>query len=399
LKKGTLKRARNYQPAIMAVIFIILFFLKPPSIVKAQTKNQNNNFDHKLYSSNIFLEAKCHYGFIVPHHIGMQVYNSHFPSFEISLAKQTFGEKLWEQMYKYPIKGVSIYYSSLGSSPYLGDVFAAYPYISFPLIKGAKNSLLLKTGVGIAYLTKKFDRINNYKHLAIGSHLNAAINIMLLYSYEINSFNILSLSAGLTHFSNGANKLPNYGLNIPSIALSYAHRPEKKNRNIRKRLYSPVKPYEFDIRKYIDFYFCLETGFKDMEAILGESYQVFGFNANILKAISYKSSFGLGFDITYDASDAGILEKKQIHYDHKSELIKTGINIAYQIRLSKLAFVFNHGYYLSGKEKSDGSVYQKVNLKYALTGQLFANMNLKVHWGKADFIGWGLGYHLKYDYD
>jgi len=128
---------------------------------------------HKFRGSNLLLEGRVNYGFLANHHLFMKIFNSHFPAFELNLGKETFGEQRWQWMYGYPIIGVSYWYSHLGNSPLLGSSHAVFPYVNYPLVRNLKHEFNFRLGLGLAYLTKKFDRLDNYKYLAIGSHINA----------------------------------------------------------------------------------------------------------------------------------------------------------------------------------------------------------------------------------
>lgn len=355
-------------------------------------------YKHPFYGSNICLETRLYYGFIINHHVGMEIYNSHFPSLEINISKATYGQKFWEQMFDYPWIGASYWYSALGSSPYLGSMHALFPYINFPLFRADKLTFTFRLGAGIGITTKKFERINNYKHLALGSRLNFAGNLLLELKYQVSDYWTCSFAAALTHFSNGSVKLPNYGLNLPAITFGTAYWLNKPNKPIEKKLYTPTKPFDFHVTRQIEFQIAGIIGFKNLKSIFGDQYYVYALHGHVLKRVTYKSKFGIGFDISYDGSDQLILQRNYIDYDHDLELIKTGLNLAYELTMGRLSFDFNYGFYLSGLDKSDGSVYHKVSLRYDINPNLFANIVLKTHWGKADFIGWGLGYQFKYEY-
>jgi hypothetical protein len=43
-------------------------------------------------------------------------------------------------------------------------------------------------------------------------------------------------------------------------------------------------------------------------------------------------------------------------------------------------------------------MYFKLGLQYMITDKIFANLALRTHFGQADFVGIGLGYHLSYFY-
>jgi hypothetical protein len=223
---------------------------------------------------------------------------------------------------------------------------------------------------------------------------------MLEVKTQLNPQLFLTGGISLTHFSNGSFKLPNYGLNIPAVNVGIAYLPIKPNRQIERRLYDPTKPFEFDLHRVIECDIIGVLGYKNLDAIFGQKFLVMALAGNIRKLITYKSKLGLGWDISYDASDYIMLEKKHIQVDRKISLVKTGISLAYGLSIGKLSFDFNWGayLYLNDLDVSDGMFYHKVGIKYDITPDLFADITLKTHWGKADYIGWGIGYRFKFLY-
>lgn len=382
-------------PVIMLILLSLSVSGQPE-----RAMNRSKHTQHKLFKSNLVLGGNVYFGFIANHHVGMEIYNSHFPSLEISLIKATYGKKFWEQLYGYPWIGLTYWYSNLGTSPYLGSVHALLPHINFELYSTRKVNFGLRIAAGLGYLTKTFDRITNYKHLAIGTHLNFAGNIMFDIRYKANPRLYLTGGISLTHFSNGSFKLPNYGINIPAIHAGAAYQLNKPNRYIERRLYDPTKPFDFDMHHVFEIDFIGIIGYKNLDAIFGKKFLVYSLYGNIRKQISYKSHLGVGWDISYDGSDYKMLEKKQIIIDNKFSLIKTGVSASYGLAMGRLSFDFNYGFYiyLNDVDKADGAFYHKVGLKYDITEKLFANILLKTHWGKADYIGWGIGYRIKLVY-
>ncbi|NQV03738.1 MAG: hypothetical protein HQ542_13900, partial [Bacteroidia bacterium] len=159
---------------------LIFLFLTSPLLLIGQ-------FQHKQFSSNIFVEGKAHYGFLYAHHLELELFNAHFPAFEISVQQQTYGKREWERAFAYPLIGVTCWYSSLGNSPDLGHAIALMPFINFPLYRHNDFFIGFRFAIGAGYLTKRFDRIENYKNTAIGTHLNAAVNLMFEARYRINT--------------------------------------------------------------------------------------------------------------------------------------------------------------------------------------------------------------------
>jgi hypothetical protein len=358
----------------------------------------SGQFEHKLFSSNLIVEGKLHYGFIYAQHLEMEIFNAHFPAFEVSIQKITYGKHRWERVYGYPLIGTTFLYTSLGNNPILGHAFALMPFINFPLYKHNNLTAGFRLALGIGYLTKPFDRLENYKNLAIGSHFNAAVNLMFEARYTVNYFLTITGGISLQHFSNGSLKLPNYGLNIPLINIGVAYRPFKANQNIGDRFYAPTEPFEAIIYKSMEFNTGALVGYKNMQAVYGENYTVFHLFENTFFRISKKSKVGFGIDFSYDPSQLKTLEMSGSPVDNKLKIIRPGINGAYELVMSRVGFIFNLGYYLAGAEKSNGPFYEKFAFQYNFSKDFFATMMLKVHWGRADYIGWGVGYKFDVKY-
>ncbi|MFH1160618.1 MAG: acyloxyacyl hydrolase [bacterium] len=349
---------------------------------------------HRQYTSNLYVEGKVYYGFLYAHHLELELFNAHFPAFEISIQLQTYGKHKWERNFGYPIIGLAFWYSNLGNSPYLGQAIGVMPFINFPLYQHENFFFGFRFALGAGYLTKKFDRLENYKNTAIGTHLNAAINMMFEARYRINTWLTASAGVCLQHFSNGSLKMPNYGLNAPMINVGIAFWPVRKNKQIGDRFYPPTEPFSAILHRYIEFNLGVALGYKNMEAVLGENYIVLHLYENTFYQISKKSKVGIGLDLSYDPSHIKILELQGDTILNTLQILRPGVNAAYQLVLSKLGFIFNIGYYLGGAEKSNGPLYEKLSIQYNFSKNFFATIMLKVHFGRADYVGFGVGYQF-----
>ena len=214
---------------------------------------------------NLTAEIKLQYGLLMSHHLELDIFRSHFPAFEISLQKVTYGKYRWEAEYNYPLIGVSLWYSGLGGFPEIGSAIAVYPTINFPLFGDKKQSLNFKLGIGLGYLTNRFDRLKNYQNFAIGSHLNIAASLFFEYRNRISKMLTFTTGLGLTHFSNGTMKTPNYGLNILTASIGISSFLSNPNRSLNKKILPKLYPFEFDGRKYLSFEIAAAMAYKDMK--------------------------------------------------------------------------------------------------------------------------------------
>ncbi len=357
----------------------------------AQPKGPSNK-------KNLTFEAKVEYGFLLSHHLELEIFNSHFPAIELSVQKETWGAKRWEEAYIYPSYGVSLWMSNLGGFKEIGSAFAVYPFINFPLTRWQNQSIHFKLGVGAAYLTNHFDRIENYKNFAIGSAFNLAASLYFDYRWKPTKRTTVSAGMGLTHFSNGSTKTPNYGLNIFTATAGITTFLGRPHSGQKKKLLPKVVTFEFDGSKFIELQFATAVATKDMSQEVGERFMVYAFYTNIMVRVSYKSKFGAGVDYTYDGSDKFLLTNDAGVDPTIRDVTKVGASMAYELVLNKVSFLFNAGINVAGKERNEGDFYQRLTLKYLFTQHLFANMALSSHLGKAEYIGLGIGYRGFFKY-
>jgi len=219
------------------ILFLLFFSLLFQTLTaqSAYSKFKVQSFKHKKFRSNIQIEPRFYYGFIINHHTELEPFNAHVPGFELTILKDTYGKKYWEKLHNYPIIGISFFYSSLANHPAVGTSAAVYPFITFPVIKSEKDFFGFKLGLGLSYLTKTFDRLDNYQNIAIGSNVNVAVNLMAEYRRQINQMTFVSAGISLIHFSNGSTATPNYGLNLPMVSVAFSKRISKPNDKIEIR--------------------------------------------------------------------------------------------------------------------------------------------------------------------
>jgi hypothetical protein len=374
---------------IFSFLFTLLLFGK---MAEAQLSHRNYE-----------IEARAHYGYMYfqndQYHSALGRYCRHTPAFEFSLHRNTYGEHRWEVLHNYPSIGFTFYHSGFGNdsiSAELGKVFALYPFINFPITPGESSRLSFKLGVGVSYLTNKFDPKDNYHNYAIGSHLNAAINLSFEYRQRIFDRLHWVTSAGLTHFSNGATRAPNMGINIFSVAtgLSWYLAPPKAH--IDKRLRPKNYLFEFDGKRHFITDYQYTMGLKDMSQQYGTHsyYFVHDLAANFMLQISERDRLGIGVEMVYDNSDKITKPEWDIY-------LKPGFLLTYETVLDRVSFIFNLGMRNNAPLNSPifGMLfYQKVAARYYFIDGLYATLAFTTYDIKADFISIGIGYQIQHKY-
>jgi len=334
------------------------------------------------------LEAKIQYGFVIRHHLDMGLYsNRRFTAAELNLTFQTEGDKPWHQAYALPEYGIAYFYSDLGNTPILGNVHALLPWVRFPLVKGGSYRFSLRAALGAGYLNKPFDRKDNFKNLSIGSHVNPGIQFHFESRIKVSDKLFINGGFSFTHFSNGAIKSPNYGINLPMLTAGLLYFPNPRT-TVRQLADMKLVDKQWEAR------ISVQNGIKQIEPLLGPQYYVIAFSGDFVKPVTLKSRLGFGADLFFDTSDQANLEQDGDTLSNVLEVVKPGIKGIYELDLGRLRMNFEIGVYVYGRDQGDGFLYDKLGLKYFVTKSAFMSFTLKSHYARADFIAVGLGYKL-----
>ena len=362
---------------------------------------------------NYEIEARMHYGYLYfqsdKYHSALGRYSDHVPSFEFSLRRNTYGQHRWEVIHDYPSIGLTFYHSRFGGKDVmkeLGQVFALYPFINFPIVKSRNHDIGFKLGVGLAYLTNKFDPTENYHNYAIGSHVNAAINLSFEYRQRVTDRLHWVTSFGLTHFSNGSTMTPNMGINIFSLATGFSWYLKKPQELIDKKLRPKVYLFEFDGKRRFVTDIQYTLGYKDMTQQYGmhSFYYVHDLAANFMFQLSERDRLGVGLEFVKDNSG------KVLHpdWDKEYHFMKLGFLVSYEMMLDRVSFMFNAGRRIDDFHFIDKNIpnesglflrfYEKLAVRYYFYDNLFATLAFTTYDIKADFISFGIGYHFNHNY-
>lgn len=354
---------------------ILLFSLFLSQLVLAQTY-PNLNFG-----------LGAHYGFLAYHHKNMRALASdHIKGVELEVSFRCGGNKNWHQFYRFPHYGVSLTALDLGSPEYLGTGMALYPFIRFPLLGGNKYQLHLRTGAGLGFVEKIFDPVLNNKATAIGSHVNAFINLRLSSYIRIYKGLVLDFGLGLSHFSNGGSKKPNRGINIPTLNLSFIYEMGHNT------------PIVKDSSQYTyprhSFFSILSGGGAQLSKPGGQTYAAASLQTFYDFRATKKSSFGAGIDLMYFAGNREKFRRDSLPVGNPFENIQVGGKVFYQFNMHRLMLPLELGFYAYSKDKSVGFMYHRIGVRYMATKHLLLNITLKTHFAVAEYIEWGLGWRF-----
>ena len=365
-----------------------------------------------LDNNNLMAEARIHAGVFWHHHFEMRRFNARYPAFEVSVYQSTYGQNQWETVYHYPYIGVTFYHADFGlnfeHNPEVGDalgsVFAVYPFINYPLNSNEDSQLTFKLGAGLGFITHPFNNFTNYYNFAIGSHLNAAVNLSFEYRQRLTPRLMTVASFGLTHFSNGSTKLPNYGLNTFSSALGLAYYLRAPRVHLTPTMRPEYQPFEFDHKHWFFVDVDYGIGFKNVSQTLGGDsthyYRVHDLSTYLLVPFTHYSSAGMGLSLALDLSDQTLPGYDTIPINNNLQLTRINYSLCYAMTMNRLSYYFEFGWHLKYNHipLSKGNIYQKITARCQLYDNLYGHLTLMTHFGRADYLCFGLGYRFNQKY-
>lgn len=359
-------------------VFLIILLFPVSAVLQAQD-SPNHDF---------ILSANGHVGYIIAHRHNMtQLIKGHIFGGELNYVFRTDGSKPWQQIHKYPEIGICALHFDLGNPQQLGTLEAIYPYTNIRLNKlNKKMSLNLRLGLGLAYITKPFDRLTNHQNNAIGSHFNGFVNLRLNTGIMLSKSWRLEAGVGLSHASNGAITTPNLGLNMASINLGVGYVFGNKNLQLKKDSIAKAKkewhPQIIGV-----------VGIKEMMPPGTQRYTAYGLMVNFYHNSNYKNKIGGGLEMSYNNSLKKLLGDDSLSFSN-ANLLRAGVKFCYSFNMHRISVPVDFGVYLYDNRNYDGRFFHRVGLRYMVTKHLIANVTLITHWAVADYFEWGIGYQL-----
>ena len=313
---------------------------------------------------------------LVAHRTNMQVLvEKNAIQGEFAFNMYTNGNKKHHQHYHYPIYGTALNLIRSGNKEKIGAIYCSYGFISIP-ITHHKNTPRIKIGLGVAWVEKTFDILNNYQSMAIGSHLNANVVLRIEKDLIINKKHYLYTGLGLDHISNAAFKSPNLGLNFISLRLGY-------NICIFDNEIDTLSNNNVKIKKN-NFQLYFSSAIKENSTPLHDKFIIHELSSQFGFRKGPKSSLLTGADLLYNPSVA-------LFTDHKIQL---GGFLGHLLHMDKLKIGFIMGVYIYNKRVKNEPIYHKIFIEHNLNKKINGRITLKSHWAKADFISVGISYML-----
>jgi hypothetical protein len=265
----------------------------------------------------------------------------------------------------------------------LGDSWSVIFYYSQKFLKSKKSFFSYRIGIGPGYIEKRYDRLTNYRNNLISSRINFGLNGRLNFTWMLHPQLNLNMGIGIMHYSNGAMKVPNLGINIPTIQIGLGFSPGKEKLTFQRDSISPLN-------KKININLVVTGGFKQIYPVNGPSYFASTLLGFVSRNISRRSALLIGSDLFYDASS----KTYKTSPDEKISYYRWGFTLGHEFLINRISLITQFGIYAYDPLKRDKPIYQRVALRYRAYKKAFAFMGLKTHFAQAEYVEWGVGVKL-----
>ncbi len=270
------------------------------------------------------------------------------------IGHQTSGSDPWKQQYGYPIYGIGVSTFRFNDPRQLGSPFTIHGFFSAPLVHGSKILFNMDVALGVAFNWKPFDPIYNPSNISIGAKESAYIGIGAHVAYRLAPKLSALLGIEFSHFSNGALKAPNYGVNAVSPTLGLAY-----------RFFSWQQPpsvprsKEFDRKPTLDlnFFYGVQNVIYDtlrvdlVEKFEGVNFPAYGLQACVSEHVSFKSKLGLGLTLDHNgAHDAQVSVNNgdpDIVPSSFAENLQLSIYPSYELVIDRVSLLLQPSFYLA----------------------------------------------------
>lgn len=211
------------------------------------------------------------------------------------------------RIYPGAYQGIGLTYYTFNERQQLGNPVALYLFQGARITRfHPRLSLNYEWNFGLSAGWKPYDYETNSYNMAIGSKINAYMNVQFYTNWMLSPQFDLNAGVSLTHFSNGNTRFPNAGLNTAGLNIGLSYHMNRKNDFFSKPAYLPLIP---KFPRHVSYDILLFGAWRRKGVILEDEaiasphvYPVAGFSFAPMYNFGYRFRAGVSLDGVYDGS-------------------------------------------------------------------------------------------------
>ncbi len=305
----------------------------------------------------------------------------------------TYGKEAWSQWRNYPTVGIGVGFLDIDQSDIYGTAFHISPFINtYSKWRGNSRGYFRVTS-GLAYLTKRYDEIDNPDNTAIGSNWNVHFSLLWGWQWRIQPNLDFNIGAGVVHFSNGGTTAGNLGINVLSLQTGIKYIPKAID---RKDYISNNDKRDLDRKFSAD----IETSFSlvQHDAGSGGSYfPIYIHSLNIGWDWNKVHRWMAGFEYEKNLKVLNFLN--HIHKFEPDERDWQASRVQFflgdELRYNRISGYLKMGISLTNHYKEEFLIYNKIGLRWYMIESkyfnLYGHIVMKSQLAEAEYLAFGLG--------
>ena len=335
----------------------------------------------------------------------------HYQAFSLRYARASNGSRWEDFAYNMPFFGVGLYKPFFANNPGLGNPFSIYMFRGSTLKQFTDNlGLIFEVGLGLSMNWKYYDPFDNPKNLAVSTPNNVHVGMRFYLEYALSRNLELKFGADLNHFSNGASRKPNRGVNMGALNLSLAYNFNPPNKGILLRN-PPLFEPPTDIPRHLnhDVKFIVSSRQTDFSTYgtnlpspyVDKQFTVLGLAYSAMIVRGYRYKWGPSVRLIYDESSnarAWREEKGGVWFDRVAiapfaDRLSAGVGLTGEISMPIASVFATLGYSVYHTHHEDKALYQVIGVKAYLQDNFFATFGISAtQFTVAQFLYWSFGY-------
>ncbi len=342
----------------------------------------------------IYLDSRIENGLVLNDgsEKGKEVANStNYAGLDFRLSfRNTDTTDVYSTVYRRPYLGIGLYGGTFHSD-IIGDPLAVYFFFNIPFKfeKSKHLSFSYSCAVGYSFNANPYDPVENPDQIFLGSSVNSYVNFALSANYKFSPRWAINGSLGFKHFSNGAIKLPNLGVNVVPLTLGLSYKLNKPEVHTYPTY---VKPYKKNNVANIT----LLGGSKNY-IDNGPNYAKIGVSTTFLRQINYKYRLGFGLDVVWceGANDRNTSDASDF-----SKSMSFAITGSWEWVITKNLYIpIDLGFYLHRNEENldRRPYYERIGIRYRIKDHYNIGFAIKAHENIADIFEFSIGYTFHKD--
>lgn len=397
------------------MIFWLCFFISLLAVTPLCSGNKAEPDSTRKRKEPSFLAINTMGGIVLPTNDYIKESHSRpaFASLSLKYGIYSRGDRWEDVAYGMPYFGIGLFSARFFNKKALGYPISIYFFQGAEIKKlSRKVSLGYEVNVGMSFNWKPFDVFDNPNNIALGSSANVHVGANIYFKTPLSDKWDLRYGLAMSHFSNGAQQLPNKGLNLaaPFLELVYNFNGTTEPSPDIEVEQAPALEDRFDY----DLTFTSSTrqvwvdtvGTGRPSKLLDKNFRVFGLSYSAMYVHSYKYRWGPSLELVYDES-SGVRAWRQIRpedgqfYDRIKlgkfhERLSLGLSVKGEITYPRHTFFAHLGYNLIHGNDYDFRLYQIIGLKAYLKDNFFGTFGIRAaRFSKAQYLYWSIGYTIE----